>query len=304
MTKLGDYEVHPFADKFPLIEGEEFDALVADIHQNGLRDPITITHDHQVLVDGRNRYRACLKLGVKPKLHVLGHHYTGEQIADLIVSENVHRRHLTPSQRDVLGLDYIEEIKRIVDYREEKRKMAPLNPTKLADPDISDMTAASWRQGRSASAAMAAEKVQGSTRGVERAIAIQRDAPDLIPQIRAGEKTLHAADNERKQRLQQKKEESPPTPIVELTSPPPKKNTEEEKLKKKESERLLKEQRERLEDWTKRIAGQADALKISVFNAGLHPALTSKERQEYAQTLRNAKTKITQMINALEKVDG
>jgi hypothetical protein len=55
-------EFHPLADVFPLIEGAEFDDLVADIGANGQREDIVLL-DGKVL-DGRNRYRACLAAGV------------------------------------------------------------------------------------------------------------------------------------------------------------------------------------------------------------------------------------------------
>jgi ParB-like chromosome segregation protein Spo0J len=51
------YEFHPVANVLPLIEGPEFDRLVADIREHGLLNPITI-HDDMIL-DGRNRERAC-----------------------------------------------------------------------------------------------------------------------------------------------------------------------------------------------------------------------------------------------------
>jgi ParB-like chromosome segregation protein Spo0J len=87
-------KVHPFAAAFPPLAPEAFDALCADIQANGLRNPITVDKDGQVL-DGRNRLAACENVGVNPVFET----YTGDDPEGFILSANVHRRHITPSQR-------------------------------------------------------------------------------------------------------------------------------------------------------------------------------------------------------------
>ena len=64
-TSAKQLQFHPLANLFPLAEGTEFDALVADIKANGLNEPIVLYEE--MILDGRNRYRACLAAGVEPE---------------------------------------------------------------------------------------------------------------------------------------------------------------------------------------------------------------------------------------------
>jgi ParB-like chromosome segregation protein Spo0J len=88
---------HPLANIFPLIDGAEFDALVEDIKVNGLYDPIALC-DGKIL-DGRNRYRACLEAGAEIRTVS----YEGENPLAFVISKNLKRRHLSESQRAMVA---------------------------------------------------------------------------------------------------------------------------------------------------------------------------------------------------------
>lgn len=96
---------HPYADIFPLIEGNDFAGLVADVKANGVREKIVIL-DGEIL-DGRNRYRAALAAGLLddddgPDRAMYFVRFVPSVDGDplrFVFSKNLHRRHLDESQR-------------------------------------------------------------------------------------------------------------------------------------------------------------------------------------------------------------
>jgi hypothetical protein len=81
------------------MEGAEFDELVADIKANGLREPIALWGGGErsggQILDGRNRYRACLAAGIRPQFE----HLSAVDPAKYVISRNIRRRHLTTEQK-------------------------------------------------------------------------------------------------------------------------------------------------------------------------------------------------------------
>jgi hypothetical protein len=84
---------HDISRIFPAMSAEAFAALKADIAANGVHEPIVI-YEGKIL-DGRNRYRACTEAGIEPPSRT----YTGDDPLGFVVSLNLHRRHLSESQR-------------------------------------------------------------------------------------------------------------------------------------------------------------------------------------------------------------
>jgi hypothetical protein len=88
---------HPLSEIFPAMEGTEYAALVADIEAHGQIQPLVMYQGK--ILDGRNRARACEKLGIKPKTT----DYRGTDPLGYVLSLNLSRRHLSESQRAMVA---------------------------------------------------------------------------------------------------------------------------------------------------------------------------------------------------------
>jgi ParB-like chromosome segregation protein Spo0J len=95
--RIGDYLVHPAAQLFPLLDeaSEDFAKLKNSIADHGQQVPIVVRDG--VLLDGRNRLRACLALGILANVE----EYSGTLLPSELVGDlNLNRRHdLSPEER-------------------------------------------------------------------------------------------------------------------------------------------------------------------------------------------------------------
>lgn len=90
---LMNYELHPLCTLFPRLAGAEFDSLRDDIAANGLNQPIVLHRG--MILDGGNRYRACVEAGVEPKFV----EFNGDNLVSFVLSSNLHRRHMSAGQQ-------------------------------------------------------------------------------------------------------------------------------------------------------------------------------------------------------------
>ncbi len=89
---------HPAAELFPFMSDEELAELAADIRAHGLLEPIVLLGG--LVLDGRNRLRACEAAGVEPSF--IEWDGSGDP-AVWVLSKNLKRRHLSTSQRAMVA---------------------------------------------------------------------------------------------------------------------------------------------------------------------------------------------------------
>jgi hypothetical protein len=168
---------HPAAAAFPLMPDAELAALAEDIKANGLAQPIVVFRG-QVL-DGRNRLAACERVGVAPRF--IEWDGDGSPTA-WVVSANLRRRHLTESQRAMVGAALVPLF---ADEAKERQRAAGGIHSEAVRANLPEA-------GRAREKAAAAVSV--SPRLVESAVKVTREAtPEVVEAVKRGEVAVSAA---------------------------------------------------------------------------------------------------------------
>lgn len=93
---------HRVCKLFPPMPDAEYQRLVEDIKKRGQLDDIWVHPEDGSIIDGRHRYKACLELGIEPRCR----EWDGQgSLVEFVLSLNLHRRHLTPSQLALVGVE-------------------------------------------------------------------------------------------------------------------------------------------------------------------------------------------------------
>ena len=171
------YELHPLCTLFPRMGGAEFDSLVADIKANGLSQPITL-HNGFIL-DGGNRYRACMEAGIEPRFV----EFEGASVVSFVLSANLHRRHMTAGQQAAI-------VASAQDWA--KAQTHGGNRKTVTNQDVNQAVVLPLETGLDTVAARRAQS--GASDKTQRiADKVAKEAPDLAVKVAHGEITLPKA---------------------------------------------------------------------------------------------------------------
>ena len=94
-------KIHPAANAFPMMDAKRYEELKADIQAHGQRIPIMLCDG--MILDGRNRHKACVDLGITPVYEIFA--YTGNPW-EYVWSLNGERRDISSAEQRYLIWKY------------------------------------------------------------------------------------------------------------------------------------------------------------------------------------------------------
>jgi ParB-like chromosome segregation protein Spo0J len=175
-----EYPAHEAAAIFPMMAEAELHTLADDIKRNGQVQPATLYQGK--VIDGRNRQAAC-KLIWKQTTY---QEWTGTgSVVEWILSANLHRRHLTDSQRAVVAA----KAKAAFEVEARERSRANLQQNKGSTEGLDP---APRCEGKSAE--RAAQMLQVSVDTTKKAAKVLKlGAPALVTAMESGAVSIDAA---------------------------------------------------------------------------------------------------------------
>jgi hypothetical protein len=196
------YEPHPAADVWPMLDEIEMASLAESIADVGLLEPIVLTPDG-LLLDGRNRARACEIVSVEPTTVV----YDGDPIA-FVLARNDQRRHMTKGQRAMAAVLTIG----VNDLPVDDQFAAELDVSKpmvlwarnvaVYAPDLGPLVVSGARPLKDA---YDEARERRNERDTEQS-RLERLPGDLAAQVREGDLTLTEAEAAHRQRRQDRED--------------------------------------------------------------------------------------------------
>ena len=161
-------ETHPLAALFPELLPEELAQLARDIKERGQLEPIILYKG--LILDGRNRYKACQLAGVNPRTEEFNAQTSARSPEEFVLSRNLRRRHLSVGQKAAVALEWSEQIELSADPEKNKGRGRPKGTLSEG-----------------------AKKIGIDERRVFEVRQIRATRPSLYHEVKAGKRSLNSA---------------------------------------------------------------------------------------------------------------
>ncbi|MGD0153994.1 MAG: DNA methyltransferase [Thermacetogeniaceae bacterium] len=175
-----ELELHSIVKLFPEMAVDEFSYLVNDIREHGQLEPISVIAETNQVIDGRHRLKACLELGIEPKIREVACSDEYDVIC-YVRSANATRRHLDAGQRAAVAAEMMDLLKEAA----HKRQLAGLKQFAPAPADVTDV--AFCHDGLRRSRDIAAAAMQVSSRYVGSANKVRKADQEVFARVKAGQ---------------------------------------------------------------------------------------------------------------------
>jgi hypothetical protein len=178
---------------FPLIEEGTlaWSELLGSIQHFGQLEPIVI--DGDILIDGRNRLRACQKLNIAPRSVEWSSLGITISQGEWIGAKNLERRHLTDDQRATITAKVMGWLA-VHEGEEEKRrtqfKEGNPGPQKTVRLNTGEPSRDFKGEHSRSTAGKVSQKAGVSRHKAEQAVAVQKHSPELAEEVIKGKITL------------------------------------------------------------------------------------------------------------------
>ena len=176
---------HPISDVWPMMDEAKIAELADDIRKNGQLVPVWL-YEGKIL-DGRNRWAACMIAGVDPKTK----EYKGDEPTAFAVSLNDRRRHMNKGSLAAVAAELEPFFAADAKRRRKETEGRPKKDLQKLEEKIPQVMA---RQSQAREEA--AKSVGVNDRYVSDAKKVKAEAPEVFERLKAGKITLQDAKRE------------------------------------------------------------------------------------------------------------
>ncbi len=225
---MSQLQPHPAAMLWPMLKEPDLQALADSIKERGLNNPITIYEE--MILDGRNRYKACQMAGVEPRFT----EFNGGDPFLFVFDQNGERR-LDVTNAMKYGIwkrtvamsdEWLTKQRRIVKEANAKRSSAQRGNENASKQRIKNSsstcgttTESDLSKDRNKTRAAAAEFAKVDKGTVAKMDALEKAAPDLYEKVVDGETPLTQAQRVAKERKREAKREENRQQVAQAAKP-------------------------------------------------------------------------------------